>query len=85
MFTGVGSLLNSRPSTTVSVNDELVLTPNHFLIGQMAGELAPETVDTTATAVRKRWRRGEELIRKLWNRWNRRMREYLPTLGSRHK
>ena len=34
VFTGVGSLLNSRPSTTVSVNDELVLTPNHFLIGQ---------------------------------------------------
>ena len=39
IFTGVESLLNSRPLTTISddPNDELVLTPNHFLIGQMGG------------------------------------------------
>ena len=48
----------------------------------MGSELAPETVDTTANNVRKRWRRVQELIRKVWNRW---MREYLPTIGSRHK
>jgi len=56
VFTGVESLLNSRPLSTVSgeVNDEPVLTPNHFLIGHMGCELAPETVDTTANNVRKR-------------------------------
>ena len=42
VFTGAESLLNSRPLTTVSgdVNDETTLTPNHFLLGQMGGELA---------------------------------------------
>lgn len=71
VFTGTESLLNSRPLTTVSgdVNDELVLTPNHFLIGKMGGELAPDTVDTTAVNVRKRWRRVQELIRRVWSRW----------------
>ena len=84
MFTGVESLLNSRPLTTVGgdVNDEPVLTPNHLLIGQMGGELNPETVDKTAENVRKRWRREQELIHKVWNRC---MGEYLPAIGSRHK
>ena len=39
----------------------------------MGSELAPETVDTTANNVRKRWRRVQELICKVWNRW------FLPT------
>ena len=81
---GPESLLNFRPLTTVSgdVNDELVLTQNHFLIGKMGGELAPDTVDTTAVNVRKRWRRGQELIRRVWSRWT---REYLTSIGSRLK
>ena len=84
VFTGAESLLNSRPLTTVSgdVNDEPVLTPNHFLIGQMGGELAPDTIDTTAVSVRRRWRRIQELICRVWSRW---MREYLPSIGSRQK
>ena len=37
IFIGVESLLNSRPLTAVSddPNDDRVLTPNHFLIGQI--------------------------------------------------
>ena len=56
VFTGVESLLNSRPLSTINgdVKDEPVLSPNHFLIGQMGGELAPETADTAANNVRKR-------------------------------
>jgi len=48
-------LLNSRPLTSVSgdVNNEPVLSPNHFLIDQMGGKLPPETVDTRAIAVGK--------------------------------
>ena len=49
IFISVESLLNSRPLTTVSENpnDDLVLTQNHFLIGQMGGDFVPEVVDDT--------------------------------------
>lgn len=83
-FIGVESLMNSRPLTTVSddPNDEPVLTPNHFLIGQMGGDFVPESVDTTAFSPRRRWRRVQELTRHVWGRW---MKEYLPHIGSRQK
>ena len=56
IFIGVDSLLYSWPLTTVSddSNDEPVLTPNHFLIGQMGGNFVPESVDTTPFNLRKR-------------------------------
>lgn len=59
VFTGVESLLNSRPLSTVSgdVNDEPVLTSNHLLTGKMGGEFAPETRERKATVFRKRWGR----------------------------
>lgn len=58
-FVGVESLLNSRPLTTVSddpneSNDEPVLTPNHFLIGQMGGDIAPDSVDDSEFSPRNR-------------------------------
>ena len=83
-FVGVESLMNSRPLTTLSddPNDEPVLTPNHFLIGQMGGDFMPKSVDTTAFNPRRRWGRVQELIRHVWGRW---MKEYLPHIGSRHK
>ena len=56
-----------------------MLTPNHFLVGNMGRELAPDTVDTRAVNVCKRWRRVQELIRRVWSRW---MREYLTSIGS---
>ncbi|KAK3754684.1 hypothetical protein QZH41_015383 [Actinostola sp. cb2023] len=45
---GVEGLINSRPLTYQSANasDEVPLTPNHFLHGQMGGQFAPETVDS---------------------------------------
>ena len=58
------------------------MTPNHYLIGQMGVELAPDTVDTMAVSVRRRWRQVQEMICKVWSRW---MREYLPSIGSRQK
>ena len=84
VFTGVESLLNSRPLTATSndPNDDPILTPNHFLIGHMGGELAPEIVDMLAFDPRKRWRRIQELVRQTWKRW---MREYITSTGSRKK
>ena len=81
IFIGVESLLNSRPLRAVSVdpNDDRVLTQNHFLIGQIASDFVPESVDTEPFNPTKRWRRLQELTR---NRW---MKECLPQLGSRQK
>ena len=83
-FTGAEDLLNSRPITyqTSNPEDNLPLTPNHFLHGRIGGEFAPSSVDTNDYNARVRWRRVQELVRHFWNRW---MREWLPTLARRSK
>ena len=81
---GAESLLNSRPLTyqTADPRDDVPLTPNHFLHGQLGGQFAPETVDTTAYNLRRRWRKVQELISRVWTRW---IREYLPMMNTRPK
>ena len=59
-----------------------VLTPNHFLIGQMGGDFVPGSVDSEPFNPRKCWRRLQELTRHGWNQW---VKEYLPQIGSRQK
>lgn len=63
---GAEKLLNWRPLGTVSddSNDELVLNPNHFLIGQMEGDFVQESVDDSPFNPRKRWQRVLELTRR---------------------
>ena len=82
--TGVEGLLNARPLTYQSANpqDIVPLTPNHFLHGQLGGQFAPETVDTTEFSPRKRWRKVQEIISQVWRRW---LQEYLPLLSRRPK
>ena len=82
VVTGAESLLNSRPLTYQSANikDDVPLTPNHFLHGQMGGQFAPESVDTMRFNPRKRWRKVQELISRVWSRW---LKEYLPMLNTR--
>ena len=63
-------------------NDDVPLTPNHFLHGQMGGQLAPELTDEKVFNVKKRWRRIPELVKHFWQRW---MKEWLPALNSRKK
>ena len=81
---GVEGLINSRPLTYQSANpaDDVPLTQNHFLHGQVGGQFAPTSVDTTQFNLRKRWRRIQELVRHFWRRW---LREWLPELGARKK
>ena len=83
-FTGAEALLNSRPLTYQSANpeDDIPLTPNHFLIGQIGGQFAPESVDETSYSLKKRWRRVQELVRHFWHRW---LRERIPSLIKRRK
>ena len=79
---GAESLLNSRPLTYQSADprDDIPLTPNHFLFGQMGGQFAPESVDTTRFDPRKRWCKVHDLISRVWSRW---LKEYLPMLNTR--
>ena len=46
---GAERLIKSRPLTCQSANpaDDVPLTPNHFLHGQVGGQFAPTSVDTT--------------------------------------
>ena len=82
VFTGAEALINSRPLTyqSASPQDNTPLTPNHFLHGQVGGQFAPETVDTTDFSLKKRWRRVQEITRHFWRRW---MQEWLPSLNAR--
>ena len=83
-FTGAEALLNSRPLTYQPANpeDDIPLTPNHFLKGQIGGQFAPESVDETNYSLKKRWRRFQELVRHFWHRW---LREWIPSLSNRRK
>lgn len=82
-ITGAECLLNSRPLTQNSEDplDTNVLTPNHFLFGQLAGQLAPESIEGDQNP-RQRWRRVQAVISEFWKRW---MREFLPNLQPRMK
>ena len=81
---GAEGLINSRPLTYQSANpvDDVPLTQNHFLHGQIEGQFAPMSVDSTQFNLRKRWRRIQELVRHFWQRW---LREWLPALAARKK
>ena len=84
VFAGVESLLNSRPLTYQSSDprDDVPLTPNHFLHGQMGGQFAPESVETTPLHPRQRWRKVQDIISQVWRRW---FKECIPALSSRPK
>ena len=83
-FTGAEALINFRPLTyqTTNPDDDVPLTPNHFLHGQIGGQFAPESVDEKDFNVKKRWRRIQELVKHFWQCW---LREWLPRLISRKK
>ena len=70
-FTGAKALLNSSPLTyqSASPDDDVSLTLNHFLIGQIGGQFAQPSVDETNSSPKKRWRRVQELVRHFWHRW----------------
>ena len=81
---GAEGLLNSRPITYVSSStDDLVpLTPNHFLIGNLGGQFAPDVNSDEVFNPKKRWRRIQQLITQIWKRWR---KEFLPSLNVRGK
>ena len=84
VFTGAEALINSRPLTYQSANpqDDVPLTPNHLLHGQVGGIFAPEAPDDIVYSPKKRWRRLQELTRHFWHRW---LSEWVPSLSPRKK
>ena len=76
--------MNSRPLTYEGADplDEPVLTPNHFLVGQQGGQLAPQVTDDIAFNPRNRWRLIQNRVKVFWKRWR---EEFLSTLNTRKK
>ena len=76
--------MNSRPLTYEGADprDEPVLTPNHFLVGQLGGQLAPQVSDDIVFNPRNRWRLIQNLVKVFWKRWR---EEFLSTLNTRKK
>ena len=81
---GAEALINSRLLTFQSANpaDDVPLTPNHFLHGQIVGQFAPDSCDNTDVNPRKRLRRILELVRHFWSRW---LQKWVLTLNARRK
>ena len=79
-------IVNSRPLSSVSVNDPLAeppVTPNALLHGKLEGALPPPGVFTPEDVfARKRWRRVQYLSQLFAGRWK---REYLLALQERRK
>ena len=81
--------MNSRPLTYEGADppDEPVLAPNHFLVGQLGRQLAPQVADDIAFNPRNCWRLIQNLVKSFWKRWR---EEFLSTLthernGERRK
>ena len=83
-FAGVEALMNSRLLTYQSAHpsDDVLLTPYHFLHGQVGGDFTLTAVDNVAFDPHRRWRRVQELLKHFWQRW---VWEFLPSLASRKK
>ena len=55
-------LITSQPLTYQSTDpaDDVPLTPNNLLHGQIGGQFAPTTVDDTQLNLQKRWRQVQD-------------------------
>ena len=75
-------LMNSRTLTYEGADprDEPVLTPYHFLVGRLGGQLAPQVTDDIALNLRNRWKLIQNLLRLFWKRWR---EEFLSTHNTR--
>lgn len=80
----VEALMNSRLLTYEGADrrDEPVLTPNHFLVGELGGQLAPHVTDDIAFNPRNRWRLVQNLVKLFWKQWR---EEFLSTLNMQKK
>jgi hypothetical protein len=60
----VANLVNSRPLSRLSLSEgDLILTPNHFLFGNLGGSVTTETF----TSHSQRWHRVCEVLDQFWS------------------
>lgn len=80
----IEAILNSRPLTPISSdpNDLLVLTPNHFLIGENMSDVPEFDFQHTSVNRLSSWQHIQKLKRDFWSRWK---TEYLNELTTRSK
>ena len=80
------AILNSRPLTHVSsdLDDDLPLTPNHFLMGRpfVYAPAAAFYEASTSKLSNKSWKRAKDRLDSFWRRL---LKEYAPTLIRRTK
>jgi len=75
----VTCLLNGRPLTRVEVdNRTVILTPNHFLYGNLGGAISTERIDSPV----KRWHTVHSLVNQFWSLF---LKEYIPELRKARK
>ena len=80
----VDSILNSRPSTSISdgIIDVEALTPSHILLGSSQPNIKPSNYENVEVNYRKKWRIEQVYTNLLWKGW---LYEYLPTFSPRTK
>lgn len=80
----IEAILNSRPLTPISSdsNDLPVLTPGHFLIGDVLTSIRDRDFRATPSSRLTSWQRINQLKQHFWSRW---YRKYLTELISRNK
>ena len=80
----VEALMNLRPLSHEGADpqDEPVLTPKHFLVGQLGGQLAPLFTDDIVFNPRNLWRLIQNLVKVFWKHGR---VEFLSTLNTLKK
>jgi hypothetical protein len=80
----VEAQVNSRPLTLISSSSEDLapLTPGHLAIGRNLQALPNVDQETCNTALGKRWRYQQRLLKEIWTRWT---NEYLLELNVMKK
>lgn len=80
----VEAILNRRPLAHITLDsrDDIVLTPNHLLLGHSGGSSAMGEYTTQDLNSRKQWIRTQALADSFWHKWR---RDILPTMVQRPK
>ena len=76
--------MNSKPLTNVpsDINNPLLLTPNHFLLGRSSVNLPPGVFVGDKKNISKAWRTSQQIAAHFWNPF---LQEYLPGQQIRSK